>query len=489
MAVLLAVVLPVVIGFVVVTALWPARQRPDQAFVLKTCLAVAWGVGVAAWTFFLWLVFAGAPSPGLVLFEAAVFSLLLAGAVVVLRRQPSSLELPSRPLFAGILPLALTLIFLGVLAARAAEVVMFSQVLPHGEGDAYFIWNLKARFLYRAGEDWRLIFTFPAPDNEKIPLAPPDYPLLVPATVARLWWYSGLESTRVPALAALLVTLGSVVLLWAIVTAVRGRSQGAIAGLALGATPFYFFLGSAQVADIPLAYFMLATVGLLVLHDATGGVDRRWVVLAGMLAGLAGWTKNEGLLFIAVVTAVRLLVVPLRDGLRAAVREAGAFLLGLLPFLCLLLYYRLDLVPTVNYLLATQGDQTTLERLQDASRYRTILLMMLLQVLPINSQAHWTSIGWIVVLAVPYRLLMGRNPTQARRVALTPLLVVVLMLVGYVFIYATTPLELRGHLRSSLHRVMVALWPIGLLWFFLSTATPEEALRRNSPATPEPTAD
>src|SRR5207237_3423885 len=173
-----------------------------------------------------------------------------------------------------------------VVLARAVQVVALNAQFPHGVGDAYLIWNMKARFLYRAGEDWRLIFTFPPPDNEKLPLAPPDYPLFIPATIARAWWYSG-ESTREPALVALIFTVGGIVLLYAWVTALRGRSQGAIAGLALAVTPLYTILGSAQVADIPLSFYMLAAVALFALHDATGGTDRRWVVLAGVMAGLA----------------------------------------------------------------------------------------------------------------------------------------------------------------------------------------------------------
>lgn len=483
MAALLAVLVPVVVGFVVVTALWPAERRPDRALLLKACLAFGWGVGVSSWTFFLWLVVAGSPGPGLRVAEAVAFGALLAGFGVLLWRSRSALELPRRPVFGGLLPVALGAVFVLAVVARAVQVLTFSDLFPHGEGDAYFIWNMKARFLYRAGEDWRLIFAFPPPDNEKIPLAPADYPLLLPATVARLWWYAGEESTREPALIALVFTVAAFVLLYAAVTALRGRSQGAIAAIVLTAAPFFTFLGSTQVVDVPLSFYMLAAVTLFALHDSTGGADRRWVVLAGMMAGLAGWAKNEGLLFIAVLFAVRLLVVPFRDGLRVSFRETGAFLVGLLPFVCLLLYYRVDLVPAANYLLAAQGDQTTLDRLRDGSRYITILLMLLLQLLPLDSRTHWTTIGWILLLAIPYRLLLGGNPARVRRTSLTPLLVVFLMMLGYIFVYLTTPLELKGHLRSSMHRVMMHVWPIALLWFFLTTATPEEALAR------EPTAD
>lgn len=478
MSVLLALLVPVAVGFVVVSALWPSKRRPDRAFLLKACLALGWGVGVSSWTFFLWLVVAGSPGPGLLIAEAVTFGVLLVGFGVMMLRSRPTLELPRRPVFGGVLPVALGAVFVLVVIARAVQVMAYNDLYPHGHDDAFFIWNMKARFLYRGGEDWRLIFTFPPPNNEKVPLAPADYPLLLPATIARLWWYNGFETTLVPALIALVFTVASLVLLYAAVAALRGRSQGAIAGLALAATPFYIFLGSAQVADIPLCFYMLATVALFALHDSAGGTDRRWLVLAGMMAGLAGWTKNEGLLFLAVLFAVRLMVVPIRDGVQAAFREYAAFLLGLLPFLCLLLYYRIGLVPSANYLLAAQGEQTTLERLTDGWRIRTTLAAIILQLFPIDSRAHASTIGYILLLAIPYRLLMGGNPTPTRRVALTPLLVVLLMMLGYVFVYLTTPLDLRGHLKSSLHRVMMHVWPIALFWFFLRTASPEEALAR-----------
>lgn len=477
MALFLALGLPLAVGFIVVSALWPARRRPDQAFWLRLCLALGWGLGVGSWTYFLWLVVVGAPGPGLLVAEAAALGVLMLGFLVLLRRGPSA-ELPARPVLAGVLPLILTVVFVGIVVARGLQVVESNLIFAHGHGDAHFIWNLKARFLYRAGEDWRLIFAFPPPDDSKVPLSPADYPLLVPASVARMWWYNGVETTRQPVLLALIFTLATLVLLYAAVTTLRGRSQGAIAGLTLAGTPLFVFLGSAQVADVPVAFYILASVTLFAVHDMASGQGQRWVVLAGMMAGLAGWTKNEGLLFIAVIAAVRLVVVPIRDGIRSALREAGAFLLGLLPFLVLLLYYRLELVPAANYLLAAQGGQTMADRLTDGSRYKTVLLTLLLQLLPIDSRSHWSTIGWILVAAVPYRLLLGSNPSRVWRVALTPFLVVMLMMLGYLLVYVTTPLDLRGHLKSSLHRVMMHIWPVTILWFFLTTATPEESLAR-----------
>ncbi len=60
------------------------------------------------------------------------------------------------------------------------------------------------------------------------------------------------------------------------------------------------YFGSLQFADLPLAACILAASTCLCL----GLIDRpnvsRWLILAGLSAGLAGWTKNEGQLFLLV---------------------------------------------------------------------------------------------------------------------------------------------------------------------------------------------
>jgi hypothetical protein len=61
----------------------------------------------------------------------------------------------------------------------------------HGSWDAWAIWNLRARFLLRA-PDWTQAFT---PD---LGWSHPDYLLLVPLTVMRLWAWLGVETPWIP---------------------------------------------------------------------------------------------------------------------------------------------------------------------------------------------------------------------------------------------------------------------------------------------------
>ena len=76
------------------------------------------------------------------------------------------------------------------------DLAVFAWVISRrqrGGWDAWAIWNLRAHFLYRdSAVAWRDAFT------ETLDWSHPDYPLLVPAFVARGWKSLGRESTCCP---------------------------------------------------------------------------------------------------------------------------------------------------------------------------------------------------------------------------------------------------------------------------------------------------
>ncbi len=147
-----------------------------------------------------------------------------------------------------LLPAAFGVIAIVALVAAIASL----RAAPHGDWDAWAIWNQHARFLFRGGEGdaWRGFFS--------IAWSQPDYPLLLPASVARVWAYAGHESTLGPILIAIGFGIASVAL---VVTTIGGR-HGWIAGaLMLGATTFLTQVPS-QCADVPLACFIVATLAV-----------------------------------------------------------------------------------------------------------------------------------------------------------------------------------------------------------------------------------
>src|SRR5262249_2751263 len=119
-------------------------------------------------------------------------------------------------------------------AAAAAEFVEHTRRFPDGGWDAWMVWNLRARFLARAGDGFRTAFS---PDM--LFLAHQDYPFLLPGIVAQGFLLSGAEPAWLPAAVAIVYGALALALLTLSVRWLRGGPWGALAGLALAAMPCF----------------------------------------------------------------------------------------------------------------------------------------------------------------------------------------------------------------------------------------------------------
>ena len=98
---------------------------------------------------------------------------------------------------------------------------------PHGDEGAWSIWNLRARFLFRAGAFWRDAF------STDLSWSHPDYPLLLPGIVALCWTLAGHESTDAPIAIAFLFALGTAGVLTGVIGVLRGKTQALVGGCLL----------------------------------------------------------------------------------------------------------------------------------------------------------------------------------------------------------------------------------------------------------------
>jgi hypothetical protein len=455
--------LPLAVGVVVADWCWPRSQRLISRVVVVLSLGFGIAVGISSCSYFLWAVLFSPAHPGYVLAETLLLVLLLLVLVVARRRRagcelraPATVLPELRPRWRRRLYLIAGLVG----AAALGSAIIWLVFSPHGDWDAWAIWNNHARFLYRGGDHWSDYLTNDLHWNH------PDYPLLIPANVARLWTYAGGESTVPHRVLDLLFVLATVGLLGGSVATLRGRTQGLLAFVVLVSTPFFIENGTAQYADVPLGFFILATGVLLTTYDATGRTASL-AMLAGATAGFAAWTKNEGSLFVVAVLLARLMVVIRDHGCRAWLKELFSFGVGALPGLLCLIYFKLRLAPA-NDLIAGQNRADTLERLLSLSRYGLIggnFLRYLLLIGP----------GTVVVLALYSRLMRREPPASDRPHGSGNVLVVVLMLCGYILVFLTTPVELAVHL-GVLERLFMHLWPLALFAFFVGIATPEELI-------------
>jgi hypothetical protein len=468
----LSLLVSVAAGVLLIRWVWTGTPAPWW-WPLGTALGATFGLGLSSVLLYLWMLAVG-PTRGFPLAECCLLALVTAIALARVRGAPGLVaapvrrDHPGRP--SGLLAAAGGL----ALAAAGAAFLGMLRRQPHGEWDAWMNWDLRARMIFRGGEGWQAAF------SNLIPWSHPDYPLMVQSLVVRSWLYAGGETLGGPALVAAAFTFGTVALLVAAIAALRSASQGLVAGLVLLSTPFFIVHGASFYGDVPIGLFLLATFVCLALDGRYGEATRRFAVLAGVAAGFAMWTKNEGLTFVPAIGA-GIVVSGLVSGWPAARRRLTAFGLGLFPMLLVAASFKLRLAPR-NDLVATLSIERTIDWLTDPRRYYLTLREFITHL----GSFGYNGFGSATWLLLAYLLAMGIGRREVDRVwTRLAAVVLVLMLAIHYAVFVAMAYDLPRLLSSSLDRLLLQLWPSALFLLFMAVRTPEEAgfsLRRAQPS-------
>jgi len=234
-------------GISLVYLLMGIPGRGSKSRVLTTvCLGLAVGVVLTSCGHFFWQeVLSRTPSTFLLV---DVGLLLVVASALRLRSTRRSVVDPS----AGTVGptqriVAVPLLSAASLAAVFAGAAFVLHQLTGREGawDAVSIWNLKAHFLLRAGPYWSDAI------DPALLQSHPDYPLLLPLTIARIWRYAGgIDSTFVPIAAA------------AIFTTVVGTA--ALCGVAYAAATFIRSIDAAAPLVMLIMFTLNAVSGIYI---------------------------------------------------------------------------------------------------------------------------------------------------------------------------------------------------------------------------------
>lgn len=459
-------IFPVVSGLLLVSLFWPNAGSNRSLFWVKALLSTGAGIGIASLNLSLSTLLTGSVNPAFIAGEVLILTALIVTRRYASKREISGSDKQTNQIDGKKPALGLSLFFFGLLALQQIVFVLLSLKAPHGTWDAVAFWNTRARLLFRAGEHWKDVFNLLGGVHA-------DYPFLLPDTVVRFWSYAGRETIIAAPLAAFLFTFATIGLLVISLSFLRGRTQGLIGGLFILSTPFFISHGASQYADVPFGFYVLAAIALVNISDEFAGANRGLLALAGLMAGLAAWTKNEGLLFL-VSLVVGLIVIELwrARSIRFG-RGVLAFAGGALPVLMIAFYFK-AIATTNNDLVAGQGAQS-LRQLADLSRYNAIFNAVLEQVLALNSIP-------LALLAL-YAFFLKGEPVQLKRTGLAAsTLALSLMLAGYGIVFLTTPYDLAWHLGSSLDRLLLQLWPSVIFISLMVVRSPRQRVQEKSNA-------
>lgn len=462
----------IMMGFFFMHMAWPAKRPLPFTFCVSSASGL--GLGLSSCFYFLWLV-AGGYRIGFPLFCGIEAALVMLLAILSLHKIKGRIGMASQetagPALSDtrLLPLFFCLFLTGI-AVTIIAIVVLSVKLPHGDWDAWSIWNMRARFLFRDPYYWKNAF------SSVMSWSHPDYPLLVPATVARGWGYAGKDILPGPAITALLFSMSTAFLLSSALMTLRSKAQGLLGGSALVAVTYFSVIGASQYADMPTSFFYLAAMVSIAFYDLSSCEDRRpFLFLAGINAGLAMWTKNEGSLFMAALLAARFLAIVPAKGFKVYMRELAVFFAGAMPLLATFFYFKVSLAPANDLLVSVQAAPLA-ERLTDPSRYFMIADAFIKKF----GRFGYPFLGAIPALFI-YAFLAGVRVTKENiPSAITSFLTVSFMVAGYFCVYLITPYDLEWHFNTSLNRLIFQLWPITVFSFFMITTEPEYFLGKGA---------
>jgi hypothetical protein len=450
---LLGMLASAALGWALVRRLSPPSKGDVGEIVFRGSIALTLGLGLGSCLHFLYLATAAGRDSSRIIWASVELAQVAAALWIGLRPGRPAASGSGSAASAGVEPDGLPFpALLGWSAATAVLLASCRFVLmavrePHGDWDAWAIWNLRARFLYLGGERWTDAFS-PA-----LSATHPGYPGLLPLTVARLWTYLGSPGAWLPAAVAFLFAAAAGGLLFGSVASVRGRSRGAAALLFLLAAGIFLRGAAHQAADLPLAAFVL---GAMVLAGrGLGSGAPGLLVLAGGMAGCAAWTKDEGILFALASVLVLGTVALRRSGARAAAMSLAAFGLGILPFLVSLAAWK-SIAAAGNPLFSGSISVLT-ARAVDPDRHLAIL-RGIGSVLARNRMALLLAV-WALVLGIDRSRLRGAA-------AAFGLPVLTILIAGYYAAYLITPYDLEWHLRNSRDRLFLQVWPAAVFLAF-----------------------
>lgn len=458
----LGFLVPALFGFFLVSLLLPTRSG-FGSWVLR--LSLSWGVGTGCLSilFFFWMVIFSGGS--LLPWVEAVATLAL-GAVYYrsLGRGPSMTQ---RQDMAWDEHRAITImaggVFMFLLFSAIYVFVVNSAVLPHGRWDAWMIWSLRAKALYYFSDDWHKAF------DPSYGWSHAGYPLLLPGSMARVAiHYNKSFSSAIPIFTGFLFTFSVPVLVFSFLYTLRGPTLACVAGAILLSAQMICLQGSSLYADLPLAFFMLAATGSAAMAlEGEGDQTGTWA-LAGLCAGLAAWTKNEGMLFLVVIMTAVMAVSWYKRGFGRAWKRLARMAIGVTAPVITIAAFKI-ILPAHNYLVSGNTPETVMAKIFDMDRHLFVIVGIIYEI------AHYGGVGAAGVpipapgLALVFLAAWGASERVWRReVILVMTLTILAMLAGYIMVYIISPMGLHYQFTTTVARLLTHIWPLFVMLVMLA---------------------
>jgi len=474
MMLICSLLIPLLQGYFLISLFLPQRTANIYLVLIKLFLSIGMGFGFSSCYYFIWILFFPPQNQGIIILDIFILLLLLIGLLHFRNRKNTFSNnvnnIKESPQW--FIDTFLLIVFLFVLIIDILVFLHLSLRSPHGEWDAWAIWNMHARFIFRSNDLWKI--TYP----RILAFFAPDYPLLIPLSIVKSWCYSGQESKLLVSALHFLFTFSTIGLILASLSLLRSKGQGYLAGLVLLGTPFLITQGASQYADVPLSYFFLATLVIISLKDMLFTRNNHVILLSGIMAGFAAWTKNEGILFLTLFMVARLIIYWKHLFTNSKLNEVLYLLAGISPIVFLIVIFKINYAPSNDIVSLHRADNIIIS-LMNYPKYVMVFKAFTFYIInfgqSISNFIFFKLKIMLPVFLIIYLLITGIDwKREMFKIYLFYSLLLILLGIGYIVIYVISPHDLDWHIKSSLDRILLQMYPSFMVYYFLIARTPEE---------------
>lgn len=485
----------------------PSQKRLYHKF-LFVFLGIGFLIGVESLLFLIWLIAFGSASSLFILVEIALFALLLYFYRKKTARNPAGSGEPQyeKSSRKKISPFGLFLAIASLFFFLIAAIIFFSSSAKntHGIGDAWAIWNFKAKIIATSGANWHSSLKDMTASSEHPGWSQDSYPLLLPLAIAKYWTYSGNQTPLVPIGIAFFFSFSAGALVFFGLAYLKNNCIAFLAIIILMSSPFLSSYGSHQYADVPFSFYLLAFFVSLFLAFQQKKDNLGYFLSGGIALALSAWIKNEGFLIAFAVLLVSSVLIFFRKENKITIsrQQIFYFLFGFVPIILIVFYYKYALTLDASGYFSPSRIGDIFQKIGDSSRYIFILnsfkeisktiIPITLPIAFVWSMLFATNIkrnpmqNILILLAasllvfynslfVPlvFLLMLFFHALRVDQDFEKPLLLyfatLFLIFLGYFVIYLISPFPLKWHIETSTSRLVIQLLPallFGAMLFF-----------------------
>lgn len=439
---LIPLLISLALGFFALRLIFPVSVRPS--FLLQLFLGTTLGIFLSVFIGFTSLLFLSQfNAPYVIGIHVALFILLILVDKSIHKKDP----LLSMPFFDKT-----DLLILLVAGLLTIPVILHANLYPYGGWDAWSCWNMKARFIFLGGEDWKNMFD-PVLWRSNI-----AYPFLLPLASAWLWCFNGSVDPLAPRILTCLVPFLTIGLLAGILRAFTKEVFALLAPVWIFSLIFVIKLASSQYSDHVVGLYFMSLLGCFFLFNKTQA--RGWLILTGLFLGALSFSKSEGLV-LALISGGFISLSLLTATIKGPGKKANIMIF--------VLFAALALIPTVLFQLLLAPDSHTFVNGLTSAEKPTSLARLLITATFFGIE--FTSLKWMGfwILALAVALANFRRAFLSNLVIAPLIIITYLLIVGGVY-YINTFFEIIWWLSTTLNRIIFALIPAVTLWAFASTS-------------------